>query len=132
MTIFATFRVDVADIVDLGQTAIGHRRMVPITGGTVSGFMGDGIVLSGADWQWVQADGSITLDAHYLIKLNSGELVEVQSNGTRFTSSTGEVVFRTAIRMITTASRPDINQAMFIGNGQRLANQVILELRRVD
>jgi hypothetical protein len=131
MSLFATFHVDVADVVDFGRTAIGQRRMVPITGGTVSGEIGEGIVLTGADWQWIQDDGTITLDAHYALKLDSGELVEVESRGTRFRNEAGEVVFHAAIRMSTSADRPDINRSMFIGNGVRLENQVILELHRV-
>lgn len=131
MSVFAVFNVDVAEIIDFGQTAIGHRRMVPITGGTISGAIGSGVILPGTDWQWVQADGSITLDAHYALKLDSGELVEVESRGTRYTDANGQVIFRTSIRLSTSADRPDINQRMFVAVGQRLANEVILEISPV-
>jgi hypothetical protein len=128
MSLFAKFYVDVPEIIDLGQTAIGHRRVVPITGGTVEGQIGSGKVLTGADWQWIQPDGTVSLDAHYVIKLDSGELVEVESRGTRFTDASGNVVFRTSIRMLTSANRPDINQRMFDAVGKRLENQVVLEI----
>lgn len=132
MTIFARLEVDVADIIDFGQTAIGHRRMVPITGGRVSGLIGAGVVLTGTDWQWVQTDGTITLDAHYALKLDSGELVEVESRGTRYNDAAGNIVFRTSIRMSTSADRPDINQHMFSATGVRLENNVILELEPIN
>lgn len=131
MSVFAVFNVDVAEIVDFGQTAIGHRRLVPITGGKVSGAIGTGAILPGSDWQWIQADGSITLDAHYALKLDSGELVEVESRGTRYTDANGEVIFRTSIRLSTSADRPDINQRMFDAVGKRLADEVILEISPV-
>lgn len=131
MSVFAVFNVDVAEIIDFGQTAIGHRRMVPITGGTISGAIGSGVILPGTDWQWVQADGSITLDAHYALKLDSGELVEVESRGTRYTDANGQVIFRTSIRLSTSADRPDINQRMFDAVGKRLAEEVILEISPV-
>ena len=131
MSVFAVFNVDVAEIIDFGQTAIGHRRMVPITGGKVSGAIGAGVILPGTDWQWVQADGSITLDAHYALKLDSGELVEVESRGTRYTDASGQVIFRTSIRLSTSADRPDINQRMFDAVGKRLADEVILEISPV-
>lgn len=131
MSAFAVFNVDVAEIIDFGHTAIGHRRMVPIIGGKVSGLIGDGEILPGTDWQWIQADGTITLDAHYALKLNSGELVEVESRGTRYTDANGQVIFRTSIRLSTSADRPDINQRMFVAVGQRLANEVILEISPV-
>lgn len=131
MSVFAVFNVDVAEIIDFGQTAIGHRRMVPITGGTISGAIGSGVILPGTDWQWVHADGSITLDAHYALKLDSGELVEVESRGTRYTDANGQVIFRTSIRLSTSADRPDINQRMFDAVGKRLAEEVILEISPV-
>lgn len=131
MSVFATFTVDVAEIIDLGETAIGRRRMVPITGGTVSGLIGNGVVLTGADWQYLHPDGTISLDAHYVIKLDSGELVEVESRGTRFTNESGEIVFRTSIRMTTSANRPDINQRMFDAVGKRHPNAVVLEISPV-
>jgi hypothetical protein len=129
---FARFSVDVANIVDFGQTAIGHRRMVPILGGTVSGEIGNGEILPGTDWQWVLNDGTISLDAHYALKLDSGELVEVESRGTRFTDADGKVTFRAAIRMSTNTGRDDINHSMFQAIGTRLENQVILDLYRAD
>lgn len=132
MSLFATFHVLVDDIIDFGQTANGHRRMVPITGGSVSGEIGSGVILPGSDWQWVHPDGSIHLDAHYALKLDSGELVEVESRGTRFTDSNGTVIFRTSIRLTTSADRPDINQRMFNSVGKRLENEVILEISPAD
>ncbi len=125
---FATFKVDVADIIDFGSGAIGHRRMVPITGGVVSGEIGSGVILPGTDWQWILADGTISLDAHYALKLVSGEFVEVESRGLRHVSENGEVYFRTSIRLTTTADRSDINQRLFTSVGSRLENQVILDL----
>lgn len=125
---FATFKVEVAPIVDFGQTVIGHRRMVPITGGEVSGTIGEGKILPGTDWQWVEPDGTISLDAHYAIELATGEFVEVESRGIRHVSESGEVYFRTSIRLTTVSTRPDINQRMFTSIGTRLENQVILDI----
>lgn len=126
--VFAQIEVEVADIVDLGQTAIGHRRMVPITGGRVSGAIGHGVVLPGTDWQWIHKDGTVSLDAHYALQLDSGELVEVESRGIRHVAEDGSVYFRTSIRFTTTANRPEINQRLFAATGARLANQVVLEV----
>ena len=129
---FATFLIEVADIVDLGQVAIGHRRMVPITGGTVSGPIGNGTVLPGTDWQWIHSDGTISLTAHYAVQLQTGETVEVESNGIRHVDEAGKVYFRTGVRMTTTASRPDINQKLFYGVGTRLPNEVQLDVFQLD
>lgn len=127
-TPFATFKVDVADVVNFANHAIGDRRMVPITGGTVSGQIGNGVVLPGSDWQWAHADGTIRLDAHYALQLDSGEQVEVESRGIRVVCDDGRVYFRTSIRLTTVADRPDVNHRLFTSVGTRLANQVILDL----
>ena len=44
---------------DLGETAQGHRRIVPFTGGTFAGSELNGKLLPGAsaDWQIVLPDG---------------------------------------------------------------------------
>lgn len=131
MSPYAVFKIEVAEIVDFGKTVIGHRRMVPITGGTVSGEIGAGVILPGTDWQWVQADGTISIDAHYALRLDSGELVEVESRGTRYTDTAGNVIFTTSIRLSTSADRPEINQRMFYSVGKRLENEVILEINPV-
>ena len=127
-TPFAVFSVEVADIVDLGQVAIGHRRMVQITGGTVSGAIGTGVILPGSDWQWLHADGTVSLTAQYVLQLDSSELVEVESTGLRHVSTDGEVYFRTGIRLTTVAARPDINQRFFVSVGTRLPNEVRLQI----
>jgi hypothetical protein len=58
-----TLRVTLADILDLGDTQWGRRRVVPITGGEFTGDRLHGTVLAGgADWQVVHDDGMITVD----------------------------------------------------------------------
>jgi hypothetical protein len=131
-SVFCWIDVDVADIINLSENAIGQRRMVPITGGRVHGEIGDGLVLPGTDWQWIHADGTVSLDAHYALQLNSGELVEVESRGVRHISEDGSVYFRTSIRFTTSASRPDINQRLFLATGERRANQVRLAVTAVS
>ena len=129
---FATFLIEVADIVDLGQVAIGHRRMVPIMGGSVTGPLGKGTILPGTDWQWIHADGTVSLTAHYALQLETGETVEVESSGIRHVDEAGKVYFRTGIRMTTTANRPDINQKLFYSVGTRLPNEVQLDVFQLD
>ena len=56
-------RVEVSAPVSLGSGPQGERRVVPVTGGRVTGAW-DGVVLAGgADWQEVHADGSATMKA---------------------------------------------------------------------
>lgn len=79
-----TARVTIATPLELGQTAAGRRRVIPITGGTVSGPRLQGRVLSGgADWQSVLEDGTAHLVARYTLQADDGALISVVNRGLR-------------------------------------------------
>ena len=69
--------VTIAAPIEVGQTPAGLRRMIPITGGTVTGPRMNGQVLSGgADFQLILSDGTQAhLDARYVIELDDGSRV---------------------------------------------------------
>jgi hypothetical protein len=71
---------------ELGNTSdAGRRRIVPIVGGTFNGPSINGEILNqGADWQVVLADNTTVIDTRYLIKMDDGELVYVQTKGLRY------------------------------------------------
>src|ERR1700728_5223805 len=76
--------VTVHPALDLGQTQAGHRRIMPIAGGTVSGPRLQGRVLPvGADWQIVRPEGTADLDARYTIQSDDGALIYVVNRGVR-------------------------------------------------
>jgi hypothetical protein len=80
----AAFRVTLGDIIDLGDTPAGHRRVVPITGGDFSGERLQGTVLAGgADWQLVHLDGMITVDTRYLLRTHDGVTINLATSGVR-------------------------------------------------
>lgn len=69
---------------ELGEAPHGRRRIIPITGGRVSGERLSGRVLAGgADWQVVRADGVAELDARYTIETGDGALIYVSNRGVR-------------------------------------------------
>ena len=69
---------------ELGEAPHGRRRIIPITGGRVSGERLAGRVLpGGADWQVVRSDGVAELDARYTIETTDGALVYVANRGVR-------------------------------------------------
>src|SRR5271169_6376478 len=76
--------VEVAKPLDLGQTQNGHRRVIPIAGGSVRGPRLQGRVLAvGADWQIVRPEGTADLDARYTIQTDDGALIYVVNRGVR-------------------------------------------------
>lgn len=73
-----------AEPLDLGVTPQGHRRVVPITGGRLHGPRLTGEILpGGADWQIVQRDGWVSVEARYTVRSDSGILVSIVSRGVR-------------------------------------------------
>lgn len=120
------------------------RRCIPITGGLVTGAYNGTVLQGGADWQQIAADGTIDIDAHYVLELGKGR-VEVRSRGLRTGPAEvlarlakGETVdpvlyyFRTAIRFTTHAPELDrLNRIIAISHGQRLADAVRLTVYEV-
>ena len=69
---------------DLGETPLGRRRIIGITGGKFAGPRLSGRILpGGADWQVIRADGVAYLDARYTLETGDGALIYVNNKGYR-------------------------------------------------
>ena len=76
--------INLSAIKDLGTTQIGHRRIIDIKDGTVSGPKLEGKILpGGADWQYIREDNVTYLDARYTIEADDGALIYVSNQGYR-------------------------------------------------
>jgi len=72
--------VEVAPRQDMGRAPIGHRFIVPITGGHFEGPALRGTVLAGgADRQLLRDDGIRELDALYELRTDDGVLLTVHN-----------------------------------------------------
>ena len=77
-------KVTLEPIRDLGETPLGRRRIIGITGGTFSGARLSGRILpGGADWQIIRTDGVAYLDARYTLETADGALIYVNNKGYR-------------------------------------------------
>jgi len=76
-------RVTLDPGVVLGDTALGHRQYIPITGGTVAGPKLRGTVVPGGwDFQLTYAaSGCTQLSADYFLKADDGTLIHVFNEG---------------------------------------------------
>jgi hypothetical protein len=76
-------RVTLDPAVVLGDTALGHRQYIPITGGTVAGPKLRGTVVPGGwDFQLTYAaSGCTQLSADYFLKADDGTLIHVFNEG---------------------------------------------------
>jgi len=81
--------VTVGPPVELGRVADGVRRIIPITGGTVTGVERaegtlTGVVLpGGADFQVLRSDTLTELEARYAVETEDGERIWVTNLGLR-------------------------------------------------
>ena len=122
---------------ELGDTAQGHRRIVPLTAGSFTGPAISGTLLAGvsADWQVVLPDGTALGDVRYVLQTDRGDLLYVQSRGIRHGSAevlarlgrgedvdASEYTFRTATQIETAAPDLDwLNKGVFISVAGRQA-----------
>lgn len=84
LTYLATISVEVGVPIEIGATPDGHRRIIPITGGTVSGPELRGRVLpAGADFQLLRTDELTELEARYAIETDDGERISITNVGIR-------------------------------------------------
>ena len=131
----------VATPLDLGVTQAGHRRIIPIAGGTVSGPKLQGRILPiGADWQIVRTDGTADLDARYTIQTDDGALIYVVNRGVRHGPpevlarlNRGELVdpasyyFRSGARFETSAPEHAwLTREILVGVGERYPDKVVI------
>jgi muconolactone delta-isomerase len=129
---------------DLGDTAQGHRRIVPLTGGRFTGPELSGSLLPGAsaDWQIVLPDGTALGDIRYALRTDAGALLYVQSRGVRHGSAevlarlargedvdASEYTFRTSTQIETAAAELDwLNKGVFVSVGGRQPGGVVYEI----
>lgn len=73
----------------LDAATMGPVRLVAITGGRVLGGLQGVILPGGTDWQEVRPDGSFGIEARYLLELDDGARIELQSRGQRGAGASG-------------------------------------------
>ena len=128
---------------DLGDVSQGHRRIIPLTGGTFAGPELNGKLLPGvsADWQIVLEDGTTLGDIRYTLQTDDGALLYVQARGVRYGSAevlarlgrgddvdASEYTFRTSTQIETASRDLDwLNKGVFISVGGRRQGGVIYE-----
>jgi len=139
--------VEVGPPVEIGPTPAGLRRVIPITGGTVSGPLMSGRILpGGADCQLITG-GTLTLaEARYVLESDEGELVHVDNRALRTGSAEdierlrqdlpvdpSRIYFRSTPRFESAAPRlVELTTHVFVGSGVRHPRAVVFDFFRVE
>lgn len=147
LTFLAELTVSVGEPIDVGLTSEGHRRVVPITGGTVSGPDLKGrVVPGGADYQLLRSATLTELDARYVLETTDGHRIYVHNAALRHGSSgdiarlnrgesvdAGSIYFRCWPRL--TAAAPEwewLNTRLAVGTGERHPDHVLIRIFLID
>ena len=143
LTVYVAAPIEAGSVTGLNSR--GKRRIIPITGGTVTGQVNGKILPGGADFQIVVSDTTTDLDARYMIELDNGEHIFMQNRALRRGSASdiaklvrGEPVAPEAIyfRCVPTfeVSSPALawlTQSIFVGTGARFPDRVQLSIFRL-
>ena len=139
-------RIEVAPLPQVGMTSKGTRKIISITGGS---FEGPGIkgtiVPGGYDWQLVRTDGIIEIEARYVLQTDEGAMITIVNTGLRHGAenvmqqlAAGENVdpslyyFRCTPVFETSETKYNwLNKNIFIANGIRKPNVVVMEVWKV-
>ncbi len=112
-------KVKIANMINVGESKRGVRRVIPITGGTFVGPKIKGEVLSGGeDWQLVRPDGDTELYARYLLKTVDGYVIQVTNNALIHTDTkTNAFYCKSVLDLEAPKNSPYdyLNHAIFIG-----------------
>lgn len=125
---------------EIGDTPLGARRIVPVSGGMFIGERLKGIVLpnAGADWILVRHNGSVQLDVRLTLRTDDDALIFMSYRGIRHSSpevarqiARGEKVdpadyyFRTTPVFETSHEKYEwLNNIVTVAVGERLASEV--------
>lgn len=137
--------VRVGGIADYGMTRVGHRRVIDILGGEITGCINARILPGGADWQLVRRDGTVDIDGRYSAETPERELIHISVSGVRSGSPKtlqalvrGDAVdpaqyyFRTMLTLETSSPRlAHLQHSLFVASCLREADAVRYRAYRV-
>ena len=142
-----TLEISLRPIHDLGDTPLGRRRIVPVSGGRFEGPRLRGQVLPdvGGDWLLRRTDGTFQSDVRLALRTDDGAMISLTYRGIRHAAAAvserlargedvapSEYYLRTAAFLETAA--PEhwwVNDLVVVGTGRRLPDRVIYELDEV-
>lgn len=78
-------RLQVSQILDLGETPYGRRRIAPVDGGRFEGerLRGEVVAKPAGDWLLQRSDGVLVLDVRLLLRTDDGEHIYMAYHGLR-------------------------------------------------
>jgi hypothetical protein len=139
-----TLRMSLHPFQDVGATPLGHRRVVPVAGGSFEGERLRGEVLphAGSDWLLQRGNGSFQQDVRLTLQADDGALILMSYRGVRHASpevsaqlargerlDPSQYYLRIAPFFETAGARLNwLNDIVSVGLGERLPDGVVYEV----
>lgn len=117
--------VTLGQAIPLGDTPLGKRNIIPITGGTFEGPGIKGTIIPGGwDWQLTRADGCTEIEADYMIRTDDDVVINVINVGVLCPPREGQPSpVRTQPRFEAPVGKYDwLNRTAFIGTLEMAGN----------
>ncbi len=143
LTLAYRLEAEIGELLDLGETHAGRRRIAHLTSGRFSGpgLAGELVPGASADWQLLLGDGTAIADIRYTLRTDDGALLYVRSHGIRHgppsvlarivageAVAAGEYTYRLATVIETAAPELDwMNKGIFVAVGAREPSGVVYE-----
>jgi hypothetical protein len=111
-------QVTLAANVPVGETPIGKRNIVPITGGSFEGAGLKGKIMPGGwDWQLVHPSGCFELHADYMIQTGDGVIIHVVNQGMTCPNASGkqDALFTTPVFEAPKGKYDWLNGGVYLG-----------------
>lgn len=131
--------LQLGELVSVGATPQGERRVAGIRGGALAGAGLQGEVVCGSDTQLLRNDGVLEIDAAYVVKLAQGGQVRIVNQGYRHgppevlerlargeAVPAGQYYFRSVMRFETgDAALAWLNQTIAVAQAERQGGSVV-------
>lgn len=124
--------VTLGQAIPVGETPLGRRNIVPITGGTFSGPGIEGTIIAGGwDWQLTRSDGCTEIEADYMIRTDDGVVINVINVGALCPPEAGSTAPpKTVPRFEAPKGKYDwLNRSAFIGTLELAPNSPVPAVR---
>ena len=131
LELVVTLRVEIAPSLEVGAVGAGHRRVIPITGGSFEGPALSGEVLpGGADWNLTRPDGVAEVWARYTLRTDDDVLIGVTNAGLFVPQPDGSAYARTVPQFEVAGERYAwLRRGIFVGTLAPVEGGGAVELR---